>query len=150
MRPLEIVLLAANLLALTALVAVWPATLRWMGHLAVLPLPVLIAQLLAEGVRWQMVPAYALAVLFFLLWLVKRVKPIADRLGEGGPGGLPPARPSDSASSLWWSLPCCRCCSRCSASRNRPGRTRSAHRPSTGWTRPVRRRTPPTQTTAVT
>lgn len=75
MRPLEIVLLAANLLALTALVAVWPATLRWMGHLAVLPLPVLIAQLLAEGVRWQMVPAYALAVLFFLLWLVKRVKP---------------------------------------------------------------------------
>jgi predicted dienelactone hydrolase len=75
MRSLEIVLLAANLVAFVVLVVPLRGRVRWMRHLALLPLPAAGVQVLVEGWRWQMVPAYALAVLFFLAWLLKTIKP---------------------------------------------------------------------------
>jgi len=47
--------------------------------LAPIALPIAGAQVLVEGPRWQMVPAYALAVLFFVVWLLRYVTP------AGGP-----------------------------------------------------------------
>jgi predicted dienelactone hydrolase len=53
---------------------------NWVAY--ILPAAVLVAavQILAEGPRWQMVPAYALAVIFFLVWLERVLMP-----------GVPPA-----------------------------------------------------------
>lgn len=74
MRPLEIVLLVSNLLAFVVLVVPLRGMVRWMRHLAPLSLPAMGVQMLVEGSRWQMLPAYATAVLFFLVWLLKTIK----------------------------------------------------------------------------
>jgi predicted dienelactone hydrolase len=81
MRPFEALLLAADLLALVVLVVRLPARVR---HLALVPLPVVAAQLLVEGARWQLVPAYALTVLVALAWLVRTAAP--GRVGRRGTG----------------------------------------------------------------
>jgi predicted dienelactone hydrolase len=75
MRPFEIVLLLADLLAFVFLVVPLPAAVGWLRHFV--PVAPLIAgvQALVEGPRWQMVPAYALAGLFFLLWLLQGAAP---------------------------------------------------------------------------
>ena len=57
------------------------------------PITVLIAgiQILFEGSRWEMVPAYALTIIFFLFWLLGIVKPSAihvNRLFAGVGVGL--------------------------------------------------------------
>jgi hypothetical protein len=80
MRSLEILLLVANVVAFIALVVPLPDRMRWMRHLALIPLPAMAAQLLVEGGRWQMVPAYALALLFALVWLLQTVKPARWRI----------------------------------------------------------------------
>ncbi|MEO8120380.1 MAG: hypothetical protein ABI606_13815, partial [Rhodoferax sp.] len=51
-----------------------PRAMRWMRYAAPVALLIAIAQGLLEGARWQMIPAYGLTGLFFLLW---RLKPIA-------------------------------------------------------------------------
>jgi predicted dienelactone hydrolase len=71
MRPLEVLLAVANLVAFSLLVVPLPGRARWLRHAAPLALPAMGAQLLVEGPRWQMVPAYALAGLFFLAWLLR-------------------------------------------------------------------------------
>ena len=53
-----------------------------------------VAQVLMEGPRWQMVPAYALAGLFFVIWLRRHVTPAGKTLDTDGPTGLPSAWPS--------------------------------------------------------
>jgi hypothetical protein len=83
MRPLEILLAVANLLALTVLVVPLRGRARWARQAALLPLLVTGVQLLVEGPRWQMVPAYALGGVFFLVWLLKTMKPVG-RPGTGG------------------------------------------------------------------
>ena len=76
MRPIETVLLLANLLAFFVLaVPRLPRAVRPLRHLALIALPIAIAQVLVEGPRWQMAPAYALAGLFFVVWLVRYVAP---------------------------------------------------------------------------
>jgi predicted dienelactone hydrolase len=75
MRPLEILLLAAELVAFLSLVIPLPSGARWLRHAAPIALPAMGAQLLVEGPRWQMVPAYALAGLFFLVWLLRTIRP---------------------------------------------------------------------------
>ena len=69
MRPIETLLLLANLLAFGGLALPLPRAMLWLRHSA--PVAVLAAgtQIVAEGQRWQMIPAYALAGLLFLLWL---------------------------------------------------------------------------------
>jgi predicted dienelactone hydrolase len=80
MRPIETVLLLANLLAFFVLaIPRPPRAVRSMRHSAPIALPIAIAQVLVEGPRSQMVPAYALAGLFFAVWLLRYVAP------SGGP-----------------------------------------------------------------
>ena len=70
MRPIEIMLLLTNLLTFIALAIPLPSAVSWMRHLAPITLLIAFAQLLVEGPRWQMVPAYVLAALFFVIWLL--------------------------------------------------------------------------------
>ena len=75
MRPLEIVLLVADLVAFVVLLVPFRGRARWLLNLATLPPLAALAQVLGEGARWQMVPAYGLAVLLFLAGLVKARRP---------------------------------------------------------------------------
>lgn len=75
MRPLEILLSFVNLLVFCTFVIPRFGAIRWMGYFT--PAAVLLAciQLLAENPRWQMVPAYVLTLIFFLVWLLRVVLP---------------------------------------------------------------------------
>lgn len=84
MRPLEQLLLLVNLLTLVVLLTPLSRNVRWMRHSATAGLMTAAAQMLVEGPRWQMVPAYALAALFFLVWLPRSFKL------SGGPADLKP------------------------------------------------------------
>jgi hypothetical protein len=78
MRPLEILLLLANLLTFFGL-SVWQLrTTRWIRYLVFMALLVMGAQLLIEGPRWQMIPAYALSGVFFLVWLFQSGNPARE------------------------------------------------------------------------
>ena len=79
MRPIEILLSLANLLAFLVLAVPRLRAAPWLRHLAPIALAIGGAQVLLEGPRWQMVPAYALAGLFFVVWLLRYVTP------AGGP-----------------------------------------------------------------
>jgi platelet-activating factor acetylhydrolase isoform II len=69
MRPVEIIASVANFLAFLSLVIPLPLALRWMRYVLPLALLIAIAQIIVEGWRWQMIPAYTLAAVFFLIWL---------------------------------------------------------------------------------
>ena len=71
MRPVETLLIVANLLTFFVLAVSLPRSMRWMRYSALIALLIAAAQLLVEGPRWQMVPAYALTGLFFLVWLLQ-------------------------------------------------------------------------------
>ena len=69
MRPFETLLLLANLLAFAGLVLPPPRAMRWLRHSTPVALLAAGAQIVAEGPRWQLTPAYALTGLLFLIWL---------------------------------------------------------------------------------
>jgi predicted dienelactone hydrolase len=69
MRTLELALLLADLLAFVALAVQRLRALNRLGWAALAAPAVAAAQVVIEGSRWQMVPAYALSVLFPALWL---------------------------------------------------------------------------------
>ena len=46
-----------------------------MGYVSLAVLLIAIMQFILEGPRWQMIPAYALAILFFVLWLLGIILP---------------------------------------------------------------------------
>ncbi len=73
MRPFEIILSIANLLAFLSLVIPLPLRLHWTRYTPLFALLIAIMQLAWEGSRWQMIPAYALTVIFFGGWLVNVV-----------------------------------------------------------------------------
>jgi hypothetical protein len=95
-RPLEIVLLVANVVAFAQLllpwreragrawpkVPAWPAILAWSAVLA--PPLVAATQALVEGLRWQLIPAYCLAGLFSLAALPNLTKAGRPRRPAGG------------------------------------------------------------------
>jgi predicted dienelactone hydrolase len=83
MRALEILLLVADLVAFLLSAVPLPGRARWLRHAAPTALPVMAAQLLVEGPRWQMVPAYALAGLFVLVWLLRTIKPAGRPTARG-------------------------------------------------------------------
>jgi predicted dienelactone hydrolase len=87
MRPLEACLLAAGVPAFLVLVARLPGRARHVRALALLPLPVLAAQVLVEGARWQMIPAYVLSGLLALA-LPARTRVRGGRAGTGVAVGL--------------------------------------------------------------
>ena len=96
MRPLELLLVLVNLLTF----AVWAVprlhAVRWMGNVAFVAVLIAIAQMIVEGPRWQMVPAYVLTGLFFLVACCK-----APRWRAGRSTDLPPASPSGWARWPW-------------------------------------------------
>jgi predicted dienelactone hydrolase len=73
MRPIETLLLLANLLTLFVLAVQLPRAVRWTGYSALIALMIAVAQVLVEGSRWQMIPAYVLTGLFFLVWLWQKI-----------------------------------------------------------------------------
>ncbi len=75
MRPVETLLILANLVTFIALVAPLPGAIPWFRYSAVVALGVAILQVLIEGPRWQMFLAYALAGVFFLIWLLQILVP---------------------------------------------------------------------------
>ncbi len=88
MRTCESLLLLADLMAFLVL-SIRP--LRgglWMHHspaIVFVPLVMAVAQWLAEGLRWQMLPACALAVLFVLVWLLQNEAPMGRLNGRKRP-----------------------------------------------------------------
>ena len=70
MRTLETLLLLANLLAMLVLAVPLHGAMRWLRLAAPAALLVAVAQVVAQGPRWQLVPAYVLAGLFFVVWLL--------------------------------------------------------------------------------
>jgi predicted dienelactone hydrolase len=88
MRPIEILLLLANLLTCFGLAVPLPLAVNWMRHLAPIALLIAGAQVLVEGPRWQMVPAYVLAGFFFLVWLLQNLAPGSGIAGHRWINGL--------------------------------------------------------------
>ena len=87
MRTWESLLLLADLLAFLVLSIRQVYGRRWMRGSPVIALVTLVAlmvaaaQWLAEGPRWQMLPAYALAMLFLPAWLVQSAASIGGLKG---------------------------------------------------------------------
>ncbi len=73
MRPVETLLIVANLLTLLALAIPRPGVARCAGGMVLLALALAVVQVAVEGPRWQVIPALALAGLFALAWCVWRV-----------------------------------------------------------------------------
>ena len=71
MRPIEIFVSAANLLTFFSLTFPQIRTTPWASYGVLIALLLTIIQVVFEGPRWQMVPAYALMGLFFLVWLLQ-------------------------------------------------------------------------------
>ena len=76
MRPFEILLLLANLLAFLLLAVPVPRARRWAWRLALAAPLAAVVQVIAEGWRWQLIPAYALAALVLLIWVKRRISPV--------------------------------------------------------------------------
>jgi len=73
MRPFEMMLLLANFLTIISLAVLLPSAVSWMRYSAPIALLIAFLQVLVEGPRWQMVPAYVLTGLFLLVWLHKTI-----------------------------------------------------------------------------
>jgi predicted dienelactone hydrolase len=67
LRSLEILLLLANLLTLLGLAVPQVRRKHWMRSIAVAALPLVILQISIEGPRWQMIPAYLLSGVLFMV-----------------------------------------------------------------------------------
>lgn len=91
MRPLEILLSLANLLTCCMVAVPQLRAIYCMGYLALITVLIAGIQILFEGSRWEMVPSYALAIIFFIVWLLGLVKPggiHVNRFIAGGGVGL--------------------------------------------------------------
>ena len=75
MRPIETLLLIANLLTFFVLAVLPFRDIRWTGYAALTALTIAFGQVLVEGSRWQMIPAYLLTALFFIVWLRQKIAP---------------------------------------------------------------------------
>jgi predicted dienelactone hydrolase len=88
MRTLETLLLLADMLAFCVLVLPRMRSRFWIRLAPVLSLAMAAAQVLVEGPRWQMAPAYALTALFFLLWMLRAFKPAGESTGRTRPAPM--------------------------------------------------------------
>jgi hypothetical protein len=75
MRPLEMLLVVANLITFVVFAVPRLRAIRWAGYIVFLTLAVAVVQVLVEGPRWQMVPAYVLTGLFLIVWTMQWVAP---------------------------------------------------------------------------
>ena len=70
MRIFEIVLSVANIAAFVSLAIPRLRDMRWMDFAVPVASLIAVAQVVLEGQRWQMLLAYALAIAFFVVWLL--------------------------------------------------------------------------------
>ncbi|MCM4085178.1 alpha/beta hydrolase family protein [Paractinoplanes hotanensis] len=82
MRPFEAMLSVANLIGCLVIALPRLRRHRRAGYLVAVPVIVGSVQILAEGVRWQAVPAYALALVLPGAWFLRRL--MAGRLNLRG------------------------------------------------------------------
>jgi predicted dienelactone hydrolase len=82
LRPLEVLLTIANLLAFCALAIPWLAQMRRIRYAVLLVLAIGATQALAEGVRWQMVPAYVLALALSGVSALRIIVPPRKKMGQ--------------------------------------------------------------------
>jgi hypothetical protein len=75
MRPFEILLSIANLLTFCTFVIPRLRSMHWISYLVLVMMLVAGIQVLVEGFRWQMFPAYALTTIFILIWVLGIVIP---------------------------------------------------------------------------
>ena len=75
MRPIETLLLIANLITFFVLAVHLPRSMSWIGYWAFISLTIACGQVLVEGSRWQMIPAYLLTALFLIVWLQQKIAP---------------------------------------------------------------------------
>lgn len=71
MRPLEVLLWLANLFTFLVVSVPRLRALHWSRYSVLIGVGIAGVQVLVEGVRWQMIPAYTLSVVFFLVWLLQ-------------------------------------------------------------------------------
>jgi predicted dienelactone hydrolase len=85
MRPLEIISLSVLAVTLVTIPITWSKRPRWLRFLPAFPAIALIFQVLIEGYRWQMIPAYALSVIVLLAGLPTMIKgqPPAEKSRRG-------------------------------------------------------------------
>lgn len=91
MRLFEIILLIANLVAFISLIIPLKQSLNWVRYFALIPLPIVMIQILVEGYRWGMVPAYVISGILCVTWLIQKIaqkpilsgKPLLKRLTFG-------------------------------------------------------------------
>lgn len=81
MRPVEMLLLVANFLVYLMTAVPRLRRARGVRYSALGTLPVASVQALAEGPRWQIIPAYMLSGVFSLVWLLRGGQP-ADEIRE--------------------------------------------------------------------
>ena len=74
MRPLEIISLIVLAVTLVAIPLTWSKRAGWLRVLPAFPAIAMAAQILIEGYRWQMVPAYALSLIVFLAGLPTMIR----------------------------------------------------------------------------
>jgi len=74
MRPLEIIILLLNLVALLMVYIPLHPPFRWAKFLPAGIVVITLVHLIVEGYRWQMVPAYILTAALFLLTLPSLLK----------------------------------------------------------------------------
>jgi hypothetical protein len=109
MRPIETLLVLANLLTFSALTIPSLRAFRLTGYTALIALLIAGAQALLEGPRWQIIPTYALAGLFFLVWWLQTIPHTGlPQIRGWVSNGLPPVWLSGWASSGWRSPSLCR------------------------------------------
>jgi hypothetical protein len=71
----EILLCVANAAALAVLCAPLRGRARQVRYLAVIPPLATVAQVIVEGYRWQMIPAYALSGAVSFWWALQVARP---------------------------------------------------------------------------
>ena len=82
MRPFEILLSLVNLLAFLGLAIPRLHALPWIGFASLAALLISVIQIILEGPRWQMIPAYTLAIIFFIVWISGIALPIGFRVSR--------------------------------------------------------------------
>ena len=82
MRPIEALLSLANLLTFCILVIPQLRAIHWMNYWVLIAVLIVVAQVLVEGPRWQMIPAYVLTVLFFMVCLLQNSAPGGGIIGQ--------------------------------------------------------------------
>ena len=88
MRFIETLLLLADLLALIVLSVPRLGATRWLRHSPAAALVIAVAQVFVEGARWQMLPAYVLTGLLFLVSMLNDVVFAGRHAGRGWPRRL--------------------------------------------------------------